>query len=109
MAVAVPGHSERSSLARQPDPVDKGVNGATWSRAVELLAVPFIPPVHLLIRRRKPWLILIPAALARIALFSPPLLFRVPYLYLFRFLFIWGWRFRSWRHLGCTASHRASA
>jgi peptidoglycan/LPS O-acetylase OafA/YrhL len=70
--------------------VDTGVNGATWSLAVELLAVPFILLVHLLTRGRNRWLILIPAALARIALFSPFLLFRFRYLYLFLFLFIWG-------------------
>jgi len=70
--------------------VDHEVNGATWSLAVELLAVPFILLVHLLTRGRQPCLILIPAALARIALFSPFLLFRVRYLYLFLFLFIWG-------------------
>jgi peptidoglycan/LPS O-acetylase OafA/YrhL len=69
---------------------DTGVNGATWSLAVELVAVPFILLVHLLTRSRKPWLILIPAALARIALFSPFLLFRLRYLYLFLFMFIWG-------------------
>ena len=70
--------------------VDTGVNGATWSLAVELLAVPFILLVHLLTRGRSAWLILLPAALARVALFSPFLLFRFRYLYLFLFLFIWG-------------------
>ena len=70
--------------------VDTGVNGATWSLAVELLAVPFILLVHLLTRGRSAWLILVPAALARIALFSPFLLLRFRYLYMFLFLFIWG-------------------
>jgi peptidoglycan/LPS O-acetylase OafA/YrhL len=70
--------------------VGKVVNGATWSLAVELLAVPFILIVHLLTRGRKPWLILVPAAFARIALFTPWLLFRIHYLYWYLFMFVWG-------------------
>jgi peptidoglycan/LPS O-acetylase OafA/YrhL len=70
--------------------VDKGVNGATWSLAVEMLAVPFILIVHLLTRGRKPWLILVPAAFARIALFTPWLLLRIHYLYWYLFMFVWG-------------------
>jgi peptidoglycan/LPS O-acetylase OafA/YrhL len=70
--------------------VDKGVNGATWSLAVELLAVPFILAAHLFTRGRSPWLILVPAVLARIALYTRWLLFRIPYLYLYLFMFVWG-------------------
>ena len=70
--------------------VGKVVNGATWSLAVEMLAVPFILIVHLLTRGRKPWVILIPATLARIALFTPWLLLRIQYLYWFLFMFVWG-------------------
>jgi peptidoglycan/LPS O-acetylase OafA/YrhL len=70
--------------------VDKGVNGATWSLAVELLAVPFILATFLLTRGRSPWLILVPAVLARIALYTRGLLFRIRYLYLYLFMFVWG-------------------
>jgi peptidoglycan/LPS O-acetylase OafA/YrhL len=70
--------------------IDKGVNGATWSLAVELLAVPFILAAFLFTRGRSPWLILVPAVLARIALYTRGLLFRIPYLYLYLFMFLWG-------------------
>jgi peptidoglycan/LPS O-acetylase OafA/YrhL len=70
--------------------VGKAVNGATWSLAVEMLAVPFILIVHLLTRGRKPWVILVPAVLARIALFTPWLLFRIQYIYWYLFMFVWG-------------------
>jgi peptidoglycan/LPS O-acetylase OafA/YrhL len=70
--------------------VSYGVNGATWSLAVELLAVPFILVVHLVTRKRSPWSILIPAVIARIALFTPWLLLRIHFLYWFLFMFIWG-------------------
>jgi len=70
--------------------IDKGVNGATWSLAVELLAVPFIFAAHLFTRGRSPWLILVPAILARIALYARWMLLRRPYLYLYLFMFLWG-------------------
>jgi peptidoglycan/LPS O-acetylase OafA/YrhL len=70
--------------------VGKAVNGATWSLAVEMLAVPFILIVHLLTRGRRPWVILVPAVLARIALFTPWLLLRIHFLYWYLFMFIWG-------------------
>jgi peptidoglycan/LPS O-acetylase OafA/YrhL len=70
--------------------IDKGVNGATWSLAVELLAVPFIFLAHLFTRGRSPWLILVPAILARIALYARWMLVRRPYLYLYLFMFLWG-------------------
>jgi peptidoglycan/LPS O-acetylase OafA/YrhL len=70
--------------------LDKGVNGATWSLAVELLAVPFIFLAHLFTRGRSPWLILVPAIVGRIALYARWMLFRRPYLYLYLFMFLWG-------------------
>ncbi len=70
--------------------VDDGINGATWSLAVELLAIPFIFAAHLFTRGRSPWLILVPAVFARVALYTPWLLFRRPYLYFYMFMFVWG-------------------
>jgi len=70
--------------------IDKGVNGATWSLAVELLAVPFIFAAHLFTRGKSPWLILVPAILARLALYGRWMLLWRPYLYLYLFMFLWG-------------------
>jgi peptidoglycan/LPS O-acetylase OafA/YrhL len=85
--------------------IDKGVNGATWSLAVELLAVPFIFVAHLFTRGRSPWLILVPAILARIALYARWMLLRRPYLYLYLFMFLWG---MAVAELGPLVSRRVS-
>jgi peptidoglycan/LPS O-acetylase OafA/YrhL len=85
--------------------IEKGVNGATWSLAVELLAVPFIFLAHLLTRGRSPWLILVPAILARIALYARWMLLRRPYLYLYLFMFLWGMAIAE---LGPLVSRRVS-
>jgi peptidoglycan/LPS O-acetylase OafA/YrhL len=85
--------------------IDKGVNGATWSLAVELLAVPFIFLAYLFTRGRSPWLILVPAILARIALYGRWMLLWRPYLYLYLFMFLWGMAIAE---LGPLVSRRVS-
>src|SRR5262249_29828872 len=70
--------------------IKNSVNGANWPLIVEMLAVPFILLAHLLTRGRSPWLILLPAVVARLALNTPWLLFRIHYLYLFLFMFFFG-------------------